>query len=270
MSGNSIPPGYHPQDELWTQDTVVFDAVRDDHEPPGEPRGNRPKESKASKYAIIGLTATIAVSVLAIGGLVVSGHSRWDAAPTTANGPAPTRILLTTTTSARPTTTTAPQAADVTTAPDPTTTTAATSATTTTTATATVIAVGGPCGQTGQTAVTADGMVLTCDVAGDSTPRWLPITKPSLGFPCNATEAGTFGYAANGGQLVCTRRNGTNGTPSYVWDSPGAVTGGKHEPGEICNLKKDVVAQSSSGRAVYCMPANGSNSPYIGTWKTVS
>ncbi|MFE3258027.1 hypothetical protein ACFXPS_00130 [Nocardia sp. NPDC059091] len=269
MSGNSIPPGYHPQDELWTQDTVVFDAVRDDHDGrQAGPGGGRPRNSQASRYLIIGLTATIVVALLAIGGLLLSGHGGWNAAPNATKGPAPTRIVLTTTTPASPTTTA--QAAEVTTAPDTTTATTTTTTTTTTATTTSAAAVSGTCTQAGQTAVAGDGSVLTCNVAGDDTLRWLSVSTPSLGFPCNATEAGTFGYAPNGTQLLCSRRAGST-TPTYVWDSPGPVTSGTHEPGTICNLKKDVVAKSSSGRAVTCLPTNGNNNGnYVGAWKPVS
>ncbi|MFD7844285.1 hypothetical protein ACFV4K_15275 [Nocardia sp. NPDC059764] len=274
MSGNSIPPGYHPQDELWTQDTVVFDAVQDDE---GEPPSNRPGGlagllggTQTTRYVIIGLTATIAVSLLAIVGLLVSGHSSWEAAPNAAKTTAPTRVLVTT--SVRPTPTTAAQEADVTTAPERTTTTTTSSTTTTTTTTTTtvspVVGIQMPCEQVGMTATTSDGTVLTCDATGGASPHWLPITRPAIGSPCNAGEAGSFGYTSGGSQLVCTRRPGGSSTPSYVWDSPGTLTSGKHEPGQVCNLKKDGIAQSSSGRAVYCLPADNSNSP-IGVWKQV-
>ncbi|MGW4351155.1 hypothetical protein ACWELJ_03595 [Nocardia sp. NPDC004582] len=273
MNGNSIPPGYDPHDELWTQETMVFEAVSDDAD---QPPGGRPGGlagllggSPATRYAIIGLTATIAVSLVAIVILLVSGNSGWDAAPNATKDPAPTRILVTT--SARPTTTTAAQEVDVTTAPERTTTTTTSSTTTTTTTTTSVSPVIGiqmPCEQVGSTATTSDGTVLTCDATGGASPHWLPITRPALGSPCNVGEAGSFGYTSGGSQLVCTRRPGGGSTPSYVWDSPGTLTSGKHEPGQVCNLKKDGIAQSSSGRAVYCLPADNTNSP-IGVWKQV-
>ncbi|MEU1427066.1 hypothetical protein ABZ412_08285 [Nocardia sp. NPDC005746] len=278
MNGNSIPPGYDPHDELWTQDTMVFEAV---HDGPDQPSGGRSGGlagllggSPATRYAIIGLTATIAVSLVAIVILLVSGHSGWDAAPNAAKGPGPTRVLVTT--SARPTTTTAAEQADVTTAPERTTTTTTTSSTTTTTTTTStttttvspVVGIQMPCEQVGMTATTSDGTVLTCDATGGASPHWLPITRPALGSPCNVGEAGSFAYSSGGSQLVCTRRPGGGSTPSYVWDSPGTLTTGKHEPGQVCNLKKDGIAQSSSGRAVYCLPADNSNSP-IGVWKQV-
>ncbi|MFE2958323.1 hypothetical protein [Nocardia tengchongensis] len=262
---------------------MVFEAIQDgpDGPPASKPGGlaGLLGGTKATRYAIIGLTATIAVSLLAIVGLLASGHSGWDAAPNAAKGPGPTRVLITT--SVRPTPTTAAQEADVTTAPnrattttDPSTTTTTSSTTTTTTTTATTTTTSSvvgsqlPCDQVGMTAATADGTVLTCDATGGASPHWLPITRPAQGSPCNAGEAGSFGYSSSGSPLVCARRPGTSSAPSYMWDSPGTVTAGMHEPGQVCNLKKDAIAQSSSGRAVYCLPADSSSSP-IGVWKQV-
>ncbi|MEU1204762.1 hypothetical protein [Nocardia sp. NPDC005825] len=275
MSGNSIPPGYDPHDELWTQDTMVFEAVQDDRDQRGNGRAGGLAGllggSPATRYAIIGLTATIAVSLVAIVGILLSGNSGWDAAPNAEKGPGPTRVLITT--SARPTPTTAAQEVDVTTAPERTTTTTTSSTTTTTTTSTTttttspVVGSQLPCEQVGMTAAMADGTVLTCDATGGASPHWLPITRPALGSPCNAGEAGSFGYTSGGTQLVCSRRPGSSAA-SYVWDSPGTLTSGTHEPGQVCNLKKDGIAKSASGRAVYCLPGDNSSSP-IGVWKQV-
>ncbi|MEC3957684.1 hypothetical protein VMT65_31940 [Nocardia sp. CDC153] len=257
MNGNSIPPGYRPNDRLWTQDTEVFEAIRDD-----EPEyGGGRKGSQASKYAIIGLSATIVVAVLAIGFLLVSGHGGWNAAPN-ATGPTTPRVVLTPPPSSAHVTTT-PNSSDSGSTSD-TTTSASSSSTTTTT---TSIAAQAACDQPGQTTVTPDGTVLTCDVAADSHTRWLPVSRPSVGLPCNTAEAGTFAYSPTGTQLVCTRKAGST-TPTYIWDSPGTLTTGTHDPGSICNLKKDVIAKSTTGRAVYCLPTSGSNgSNYIGAWQ---
>ncbi|WP_040815204.1 hypothetical protein [Nocardia concava] len=264
MNGNSIPPGYRPNDELWNQPTEVFEAVGDEYLSGPDGRGG--KSSQATKYAIIGLSATIAIAVLAIGGLLLSGHGGWNAAPNSAGDASTPRVVLT---PANPATTTPytvitpdPGTSSPSTTPKTTTTTAPTTTTTTVTATN-----AGSCDQPGQTAVAADGMILTCNTAGESSPHWRPNSKPSSGAPCNANEAGTFATAASGTQLVCTRQADTT-APSFVWLNPGTVTTGKHDPGQACNLKKDVVAQSSSGRAIYCMPTDGANSNNpIGAWK---
>ncbi|MVU80947.1 hypothetical protein GPX89_27320 [Nocardia sp. ET3-3] len=267
MNGNSIPPGYHPNDELWTQNTEVFEAIQDDFQAESDPHGpNRRKGSQASRYAIIGLSATIVVSLIAIGGLLLAGHGSWNAAPNAVTvGPSGPHVVLTPPSPTQSGVTTTSRAADSGYTYDTTTSSPSTTATPTTT-TATAVAQAA-CDQLGQTSTASDGTILTCAVAGNTGNRWLPNTTPAVGSPCNTTEAGTFGYASNGTQLVCMRRAGST-TATYVWDNPGPVTSGKHEPGQICNLKKDVVAQSSSGRAVYCMPSTGANSnPYTGAWK---
>ncbi|MGW4242704.1 hypothetical protein [Nocardia sp. NPDC004722] len=262
MNGNPIPPGYHPDDELWTQHTEVFAAIGDDYEP--EPA--RPKMSQASKYAIIGLSATIVVSVLAIGGILLSRGSGWNAAPNAATGPNTPHVVLTPPPSTSPTVTTTPSAIYSGTDAIPSSTSATTTTTTPTTTTTAAAAAHTACTQPGVSTVADDGTVLTCDV---TTYSWLPVSRPAIGYPCNASEAGTFGYASNGTQLVCARRAGTT-TQTYAWDSPGTLTTGKHDPGQPCNLKKDVIAQSSSGRAVYCQPQAGTSNPYLGAWKLPS
>ncbi|AYF77920.1 hypothetical protein D7D52_33485 [Nocardia yunnanensis] len=260
MNRNSIPPGYQPNDELWTQNTEVFAAVGDDH----EPAPARRKVSNTGKYAIIGLSATIVVALAAIGALLLSRGGGWDAMPNAATGPDTPHVVLTPPASNQVTVTGAPPSTHYTTVDPPT----AASSTTSSTPTTTAAVLHAACTQPGQTAAAADGTMLTCDVAGDAGTFWMPV-KPAVGLPCTAAESGTFGYSNTGAQLVCARRAGS-APPVYGWDSPGPITSGKHEPGQICNLKKDVIAQTSSGRAVYCLPADGSTSPYIGAWKPQS
>ncbi|BEK87857.1 hypothetical protein GCM10010198_50120 [Nocardia seriolae] len=266
MNGNSIPPGYHRNDELWNQNTEVFEPVRGDYGTGSSPRGGGgPKKPQTSKYLIIGLSVTIVVCLLAIGGLLLSGHGSWNAAPNAATGTTGPRVVLTPPPHTSVTTTT--QSAGSATTPDATTPRPSPTTTTAVTTTPATIAAQAPCEQPGTTATTSDGTVLTCVIAGDDTTHWMPVSKPTAGSACAASESGTFAYAPNGTQLVCSRRAGST-TPVYVWDNPGTLTTGIHDPGQVCNLTKDVIAQSSSGRAVYCLPTNNpSNGQYIGNWK---
>lgn len=271
-----MPSGYSPQDELWWQDTVVLDAVVDAPPPePVEPKpaAAAPKTAKTSRYLIIGLTATIVVLLVALAAVVLTGNASWSATPgaTTA---APTKAApITPLGGAAPTdSATNPRAqpttvdnAPATTAPQTTTTTVAPTTTTT------VPALHDPCDtlSLGQTAKSAKGITLTCDIAGGASPAWLDENAPTAGSTCDASSSGYFGTTADGRQLLCARGIDATGSRTYTWQIPGQMSGGTHESGQPCNTQRDIVAKSSSGRAVLCQPSATSPHSTTGTWQSV-
>lgn len=241
-----------PQRDLWNQPTEVFEPIRDGYDP--EPAG---KPSKMTRHVLIG-AAVVLVGALFAGGALYLSESAAKTG-TTAAAPTPARITpgVATTTQPAATTTTA-----ATGTPAATTTTT----TTTTTATTTVLpAPGASCSQMGQSVMSNGGLILTCEVSGESVARWVARSIPAVGYPCNQTESGTLGYTADGTQLLCTHANGAD---TYTWTNPGPVAGGTHQPGQKCNTKKETVGKTADGKALLCQPDHGNSS--AGTWHAAS
>ncbi|MFE3188849.1 hypothetical protein ACFXHA_07550 [Nocardia sp. NPDC059240] len=67
-------PGYGRQDDLWSQDTDVFEVVTGDFEPSSETRRPAPKRAQRSRNLLIGATAAIAVVVLAVVGVLIGSQ----------------------------------------------------------------------------------------------------------------------------------------------------------------------------------------------------
>lgn len=257
-----MSPGYGRDDELWTQDTVVFKAVSDDFEPVDEQQGAGAGKSPVAKYVIIALVAAVAASVVTLGGVYLyksfapgTGASAPLAAPVTTTA---ARVVTTTKAVVAPTTTSA--------SPTPSTTTKTTTVLPTTTASG-LAAFGATCDQPGQKTKSASGVVLTCDVAGDSGLLWLDLNTPVSGSVCDEQQLGYFGRSAKGVQLLCSPVNGAPGTGAYAWAAPsGRVSTGAHEAGQPCNLQQDVMGMNSAGRAVTCKPLSGSTNRTVGEW----
>ncbi|MFG1797533.1 hypothetical protein [Nocardia sp. NPDC049149] len=69
-----MSPDYRRQDELSTQDTDVFPAYSDDHEPFRSRRQPARKRQWIGRYALTGLAALLVGSVIVVGGLAAGGY----------------------------------------------------------------------------------------------------------------------------------------------------------------------------------------------------
>ncbi|MCU1641586.1 MAG: hypothetical protein JWN03_1861 [Nocardia sp.] len=256
-----MSPDYHRPDDLWTQNTEVFEVISDDYEPVQPAPSSGFGSSRASRYTIIGLIAALACGVLVLGAVLLHqqfapNNSGASAAPARA-----TTVPVAPTTVAR-TTTVAPTTTD-----DPTTTSPATTTTTPTTTSVADVAVHQQCTTPGQTITKDTGVILTCDTAGDGGYVWLQESTAVVGSLCNTNEAGTFRAASDGSTLLCAP--GGDGR-LYQWRRPGALPAVSPAPGAKCNSQRDHYARSASGSAIWCQPDGHNSTGTAGTWQPVS
>lgn len=244
-----MAPEYRRHNNIWDQPTEVFEPIRDDYTPEPARRRRAEKPSETKRYVLIALTATVVGAALTVGGVFVYG--RVSPARTAAPAPAAPAATIT----AQPAPVTTVQSAPTTT-PPPTTTTRSTSST--------AAVFGKPCDDAGRKVQDANGILLTCDVAGDAGTRWLDENTIAIGTLCEPNADGDIGYAAdNKTRLIC-RYDKHSDNYSYV--NQGPITPGYHKPGDTCDHQRDTGTTSTSdGKALTCQPAAAASSTWVWT-----
>ncbi|WP_405138555.1 hypothetical protein [Nocardia sp. NBC_01388] len=255
-----MSPDYRRPDDLWSQDTEVFEVIPDDYEPGQAAQRAGSGASRTSRYTIIGLIAALTCGVLVVGAVLLHGKFAPNNSGASA---APVRV---TTVPAAPTTVARTTTAARTTTDDPATTSPSTTTTPTTTSVADA-AVHQQCTTPGQTITKDSGVILTCDTAGDGGYVWLQESTPVVGSLCNTNEAGTFRAASDGSTLLCAP--GGDGR-LYQWRRPGALPAVSPAPGARCSAQRDHYARSASGTGMWCQPDGHNSASATGTWQPVS
>ncbi|MFJ4657458.1 hypothetical protein ACIP5Y_39855 [Nocardia sp. NPDC088792] len=229
----------------------MFEPIRDDYAPEPTRRRRAQKHSEPRKYALIALAATIAGAALAVGGVLVYGR----VTPTRTDVPnaAPTSAVTIT---AQPTPATTPQPAQ--------TTTVQRSTTTTRSASNAPAVFGKSCDDLGRRAQDANGILLTCDVSGDSGSRWVDENTVAIGILCEPEADGDIGYAAdNKTRLICLYDKHSD---SYSYTNQGPITAGYHQPGEKCDHTSQTgTVSTNDGKALTCQPASAASNDWIWT-----
>lgn len=96
-------------------------------------------------------------------------------------------------------------------------------------------------------------------------PATEPGAKPVLGGACEVSQAGHFGIAVDGRQVLCHTVQGV-----YQWDKVGTLARNPHESGSSCDPSTDssLTGKTAAGLAVVCVSTDStSTDSHTGTWQ---